>query len=499
MHSKTKQSSKQAKQPAVSQQSGKQTKQASVATSSVQQPVIKTPPTPWHNGQPIGPTGREFNKTPIIGSQPDIKVQRHKSGTLKPIEAPNKQQPHTARFSLPGSRNQMAEVSGDPRLSDMTVATVAANKIKQAFLNFSAKKAEKKAQQRQQGATRFAEAHPTNTPDNVQNNVHRAANGFMELSAKRAQQQATSKRARANEVTKAVEQDFANAVIAKRAEVSKQAAQTSLDLMSGADKFKKPAKDNPGDFREALAQRFEQQKATTKYGPKQLEFIRRMEDMAPEMRGSMYFGGGDQEKILGSGGLFAKHTRQQLGMGTESKTTEVDATKLGNHDHVFFFMEHKHTPMRTDSRFASESTNDGIVNSRGRGEDEHIASGSRRISFPLANLMQQGTWAMKQDFLSPEAQIGKELQVQENFVATSERNPQLAARHFMRQMAISALDMPALKKDSGVTKLLEMNNQKMSETVFHHHLRPQLMVPSVVNLNTRGAILDMPAQDAIKK
>ena len=484
-------------------QSGKKNaKKSSGATPSIQPPIIKTAPLPWHSGQPIGPSGREINKTPVISSLPDIKVQRHKSesGTFKPIEAPSKQQPHTARFSLPGSQNQMAEVSGDPRLSDMTVATVAANKIKQAFLNFSAKKTEKETQQRQKKTAQFAELHPINTPDKVKNNVHLAAKGFMELSVKRARQRADTKRARANEFTKAVTQDFANTVIAKRAEVAKEATLTSLDLMSGADKFKKVAKENPGDFKEVLAHKFEQQKTvTTKYGPNQLEFIRRMEDMAPEMRGGMYFSGSDQKKILGSGGLFAKHTREQLGMGTESKTTDADAKQLGNHDHVFFFLEHKHTPMRSNSRFATESTESGLVDARSKGEDEPIASGSRRISFPLASLMQQGTWAMKQDFLSPETQIGKQLQVQENFVATKERDPQLAARHFMRQMAISALDMPALKKDAAAAKLLEMNNQQMSETVFHHYLRPQLMVPSVVNLNTHGAILDMPAQDVVKK
>lgn len=440
-----------------------------------QQPVVPKAPDPWYKGQPIGATGRQVGETAVTtmpqtqhSPETEIKVNRLKPGILNPI---TNRQPNTASFSFPGSNNRMAEISGDPRLSDTTVATVASNTIKRALMEFSARKAQKKVQ---------------NTPSGNE--------GFQDL-----QSLAEKKRLRADQFSKAVDDSFSTMVTGKRAEVAQQAAQSSLFLMSGAEKFSKQAKQNSeGDFKEVLASKFEQQKTLTPYGPKQSEFIKRMEEMAPEMRGSMYFGVEAQDKILSSGGLFAKHTRQGLSMGSESKTTESDERKLGNQDHVFFYLEHKNTPMR-NSRFAAESTKSGLVEAREVGEGETIASGTRRISFPLPSLMQQGTWAMKQDFLSPES-IGKELPVNENFVATSERDPNKAAAHFMRQMAISALDMPDLKgKNAKVEELLKLNNQQLSETVFHKYLRPQLMVPSVVNLNTRGAILDMPAQDAIKK
>lgn len=447
--------------------------QKPTATKSSPPAVADTTPKPWYEGEPIGAQGRETGKKPVSILLPDIPIMvRRQPGMLRPITAPSKQQPDTARFSFPGSENRMAEVSGDPRLSDPTVATVAANTIQRAFLEAAARRAEKTAKAAKPGEV-----------------------GFVQLTSA-----AEKKRQRASEFSQAANRSFAKSVIARRDEVADRAALSSLHLMSGAEKFAKVAKKSQsgGDFRQEFADNFERVKTVSKYTSEQQEFIRRMEAMAPEMRGSMYFGAEAQEKIQSSGGLFAKHTRQQLGMGNESKTTASDERMLGNQDHVFFYLEHENTPMR-NSRFAAKSTEDGSAAARSKEEDESVASGSRRISFPLSSLMQKGTWAMKQDFLSPEA-IGKELPVHENFVATRKSDPDLASRDFMRQMAISALDMPGLKnKKTPLVELLKLNNQQLSETVFHQHLRPQLMVPSVVNLNSRGAILDMPAKDAVKK
>jgi hypothetical protein len=106
---------------------------------------------------------------------------------------------------------------------------------------------------------------------------------------------------------------------------------------------------------------------------------------------------------------------------------------------------------------------------------------------------------MKQDFLTPEA--GKTLAPQDNVVTSSERDPRLAAAHFMQQLAVSALDMPTFKnkgkpRSAEIQRHLPMGDREFVESVFHHALRPQLMVPTAVNLNTRGGILDMPIAEA---
>jgi hypothetical protein len=224
------------------------------------------------------------------------------------------------------------------------------------------------------------------------------------------------------------------------------------------------------------------------------EFIGRMERLASHMRGSFYFHESDQQRILKSGSLLAMHTRERLGMGSESHTTSLDKKRLGNHDHVFFFLEHEDAPMRP-TRFATESTDTGFTSGSIGGDS---SPGSRRISFPLAHLMREGTWAMKQDFLSPELRSKKEIPKNENFVASAKEDPHDAARHFMHQLALSALDMPGLKGKKGVNgpavrELMALKDDQFIRQVFRDHLSPQLMVPSFVSL--RGGRLEMPVAE----
>lgn len=368
-----------------------------------------------------------------------------------------------ARFALSGSESRMAEAVRDPRLPNKAVIDMAAHVIQTASLRYLSRLSRR-------------------TPDEP-------------------------RRARALAAETSAARQFDEEITGGRRRFAESATAVSRDLMASSLKFKTQAKKHKesSDFRLQLAKQFEQLHPSEGRPAVEQAFIERMRGLASSMRGSMYFHADDQDKIFQAGGLFAKHTRGALGLGSESHTTATDERELGNHDHVFFYLEHADTQMRANSSFATPSTDDGntaaVVRAPANVQDDdatqRIPSGSRRISFPLAHLMQQGTWAMKQDFLSPESAIGKVLPPIENVAASGLDDPARAAQHLMTQLAISALDMPGLKNSkANVQKLVAMEDQELAETVFRHHLRPQLMVPSTVNLSTRGGILDMPESDS---
>ncbi len=409
-----------------------------------------------------------------------IAISRPKPGLLRHLgDTPG----GMARFALPGHTSEIAEIAGDARLSSMTVAHVAANRLQSIFLNRRARKAER-------AAALVRAASPDLPPIQVPERARAIQHQFLASIKSSAM------------------------VRRERGEFAASATHESDRLMAGATDFQgKKIRDLSRDasrlslgVKDHIATSFENEMARKAYTPAEAvrvqRFITRMESVANQVHASMYFSGDDQHKILASGALFGKHTRQGLGMGGESHTSDADDRRLGNHDHVFFFLEHRDSPMRKATRFTAASTEDGIVSSsHAAASEDAIAPGSRRISFPLEGLMQKGTWAMKQDFLSPEGALGKALQPHENFVASPARDPQIAARHFMHQFALGALDLQGMKNARGrpnasvLDALHAQDDRSFVETVFKDHLRPQLMVPSVVNLNTRGGIIDAPVGD----
>jgi hypothetical protein len=363
----------------------------------------------------------------------------------------------------------------------MTVATAAANKIKSAFLAKRARDAKNAlvAETKKKDSsidTKPLEAKLSQRIDRVRSHTEGSTN-------------------------------FMAHVRTERESSAQLASQQSDFLMSKGEtlytrKVKELSQMKPGNMKVAVAEDFEKPYKSAKFNKTEQEFIERMEKLGPEMRASMYFNSADQDKMLGSGALFAKETRQKLGMGTESKTTDSDAKHLGNHDHVFFFLEHQDAKMRK-TRFTEESTASGVVNQE-HDSESGATPGARRISLPLSAVMQEGTWAMKHDFLSPE--LPKQYAPHQNMVATSERDPEKATSHFMRQMAYSALDATKDKKgaraallEKGIDGAYKTNNHDFARAVFGDFLRPQLMVPSVVPFNVKGARLDMPTSDLEKR
>lgn len=427
------------------------------------------------------------------------------------------------RYEVGGATTAMRQLAGDVHVPDETVHTVAANKIKQAFLRHVARKAtpETVAKLRSEAASHTQEAAD-------HSDVVGALTGFMSspangvrasdvpvlkqkvLGASRRYGEETAladkknKSAdflerhdskRAFEVEVGATKTYLTQVVEQRQEAHARSSEISRDLMADATSFRAIATGKSGspDWRTETAGEYE--KAHVPATEEERTFLGKMEALAPHLRGSMYFNAKDQQAVFDSGGLFGKRTRELVAGGSvASKTTDEDKTQLGNHDHVFFFIEHEDAAMRP-TRFAGQSSADGTVSLANK-----VTSDNRRVSFPLHELMHKGTWAMPRDFLDSgeAAKLGESglPKAEDNIVMAGTASPRKAAGELTRQLGVHALGSEKLAKspdrEAELKRLNAMNPADLAKTVFKDYLRPQLMVPTTTSLATSGMRLDVP-------
>lgn len=419
---------------------------------------------------------REFRERLIAPGETQPSFHRPKPGNLilGTHRVPDAQLT-MASVQFQSNPSQMGAIAGDPRLSDQVVANTAAMKIQTAFRRHKAKQNLRRAKQ-------------GGNAEEVRQAIHR--------------------KLRTNLTTSEVRQNYQDAVNQRRQEANMSAASVSEELLSRStvigrmgmeEKGLMPGMERKLSFAETLER--SEGLAESQLGelsPLHRNFVQRMEAMAPNMRLVSYYSARDEAKILESGAMYSKLTRRQIGIGGESHTTQTDEDDLGNHDHVFFFLEHETQAMRAN-RFTQPSTESGQVEQREQ-TAEGLSPGARRLSFPLPSLMRRGAWAMRKDFLDHKGDFS----VKGNFIGlnANEADPESrrqSAAHLMRQLAFSSLSqMPQEELRQ------QMENPEVSDKDLFNwatgkaHLHTQVMVPSMVNLHTAGARIDMPVGDYLE-